>query len=71
MEGEAPVPSILELDYLDLKLYQHPPCMFILWYVGCLVNACWDDVVQLYNSITGSEASSSPPPPAEEPAPEE
>lgn len=25
-------------DFLDLNNYQHPPCMFILWYAVLMIN---------------------------------
>lgn len=38
MSEEDVIPPFWELDYCDLTLYQHPPCMFILWYLALAVN---------------------------------
>ncbi|KAJ3662645.1 hypothetical protein Zmor_006984 [Zophobas morio] len=28
----------MQFDFFDLKNYQHPPCMFTLWYLFLLIN---------------------------------
>lgn len=48
------VPHFWELDYIgDLKLFQHPPCLFILWWLGLGVNGICDLIDDLLNSEGG------------------
>lgn len=58
-DAAAPAPSLMDLDYFgDFTLYQHPPCMFILWYLGLGFTALWD--------IISDSSDAAPPPPADE-----
>lgn len=48
------VPHFWELDYLgDFTLYQHPPCMFVLWYVVLAVQAIVPKIQELIESLGG------------------
>ncbi|CAH1976247.1 unnamed protein product [Acanthoscelides obtectus] len=47
--------SICDLDFTDLTLYQHPPCMFTLWWLGIFVNAIWDPIKEAIEHILKSE----------------
>lgn len=46
------IPRFWELDYLgDFTLYQHPPCMFILWYIALAVTAAAPKIKELIDSL--------------------
>lgn len=47
-------PHFWQLDYIgDFTLYQHPPCMFVLWWMGHAVNAVWDPIRDLIDQVCG------------------
>nr|CAH7761247.1 unnamed protein product [Callosobruchus chinensis] len=50
---------LCDLNWTDMTLYQHPPCMFTLWWMGLFVNAIWDPIKALLTGEGGSEGKHS------------
>nr|CAH7759209.1 unnamed protein product [Callosobruchus chinensis] len=50
---------LCDLDWTDMTLYQHPPCMFTLWWMGLFVNAIWDPIKALLTGEGGGEGKHS------------
>jgi hypothetical protein len=58
----------MEFDFLDLTNYQHPPCMFTLWYLFLLFNFTAKYIDEWMESEQESRKQEPPPEPEPKPA---
>lgn len=58
-----------DFDPCDLTNYQHPPCMFVLWWTFLILNPIVSAVTEWCNSESAPRQERPPPPPQEEAPP--